>query len=143
MTGTDQSGSTPATVADVMLREPLEVAPEDTLGEAAEKLDERDVGSALVTEYGRLIGIVTSRDLVRALAGRIHSSEARVRDWMTAEPVTADPSTTIDEARALMLEHGFHHLPVAVDGRPVGVVGLRAVVPGARGATASPARSDR
>ena len=51
-----------------MSADPLVVAPEDTLGEVAERMRERDVGSALVADYGRLIGILTSRDLLRALA---------------------------------------------------------------------------
>ena len=54
---------------DVMSTDLLVVAPEDTLGEIAEQLVEEDLGSALVAEYGRLIGILTSRDLLRALAG--------------------------------------------------------------------------
>jgi sulfide:quinone oxidoreductase len=83
----DAEGGAGPTAADVMSTEPLVVAPEDTLGEVAEKMRERDLGSALVADYGRLIGILTSRDLLRAFAGRVHPSEARVREWMTAEPV--------------------------------------------------------
>ena len=41
----------------------------------------------MVVEHGRLIGILTSRDLLRAFAARVQPSEARIRDWMTAEPV--------------------------------------------------------
>src|SRR5215216_2990614 len=71
-----------ATVSEVMSTDPLLVAPEDTLGEVAEKMRAGDTGSALVSDYGRLIGILTSRDLLRAFAGRLHPSEARVREWM-------------------------------------------------------------
>jgi CBS domain-containing protein len=88
---------------------------------------EADTGSALVAESGRLIGIVTSRDVLRAIAARAHPSDARVREWMTAEPVTASPDMPALEAAHAMLAGGFHHLPVVQDGRPVGVVGLRAV----------------
>jgi CBS domain-containing protein len=115
-------------VGEVMSQHFLSAAPEDTLGELAERLAEADAGSALVVEYGRLTGILTSRDVVRAVAGRVHPSEARVRDWMSAAPVTAEPELPADEAARLMLNGGFHHLPVAEDGRPVGVVGFRAVV---------------
>ncbi len=113
------------TVEDVMTTEFLTVEPEDTLGEVAERLQRYDTGSALVTEGGRLIGILTSRDLVRAFAGRIHSSEARVREWMTAEPVSAPLDASLTTVLRLMHENGFHHLPVVVNERPVGVVGMR------------------
>ena len=116
------------TIKDVMHAEPLVVAPEDTLGQAAELMRERDRGSALVADYGRLIGILTSRDLLRAFAARAHPSEARVREWMTADPVTVGPETSVEEAEFLLGEYGFHHLPVVGDEeQPVGVVGLRDV----------------
>jgi sulfide:quinone oxidoreductase len=115
------------TVGALMSTRFLVVAPEDTLGEVAERMGAEDVGSALVADYGRLIGILTSRDLVRAFAGRIHSSEARVREWMTAEPIVAHPDTSPATAFRLMHDHAIHHLPVVEDGRPVGMVGLRVV----------------
>ena len=59
------------TVGEVMSTGSLVVAPEDTLGEVAEKMRAADLGSALVADYGRLIGILTSRDLLRAFAGRV------------------------------------------------------------------------
>jgi sulfide:quinone oxidoreductase len=116
-------------VDDVMAVDLLVVAPEDTLGEIAERMRERDAGSALVCDYGRLVGILTSRDLLRAYAGRVHPSEGRVREWMTAEPLTVVPGTSLDEAALVMSQHGFHHLPVVGDeGHPLGLVGLRDTV---------------
>lgn len=115
-------------VAELMCPDPLLVAPEDTLGEVAERMRERDAGSALVVDYGRLVGILTSRDLLRAFAARVHPSDARVRGWMTAEPVVAAPGLSAAAAATLMAEHGFHHLPVVEGTRPVGVVGLRQAV---------------
>ena len=113
------------TVGDVMTADALVVAPEDTLGEVAERMRDRDVGSALVAEYGRLVGILTSRDLLNALAARVHSSEARVRQWMTAEPIAVSAETTLKAAAILMTEHNVHHLPVVEGERAVGMVGLR------------------
>jgi sulfide:quinone oxidoreductase len=126
-------GEERATVAEVMSADPLVVAPEDTLGEVAEKMRAADLGSALVADYGRLIGILTSRDLLRAFAGRVHPSEARVREWMTAEPVTVSAATSIEAAVTLMTEYGFHHLPVVEDERAVGMLGLRQAARQARG----------
>ena len=112
-------------IGDVMTGEIVEVAPEDTLGEAAERMAEQGVGSAVVLDSGRLIGILTERDLLKAVAGRVHTSEARVREWMTVDPVTATEETSADEAMRTMLEHGFRHLPGVDGGRTVGVVSLR------------------
>jgi CBS domain-containing protein len=103
----------------------VSVAPEDTLGEAAERMAEDGVGSAVVLDSGRLIGILTERDLLRAVAGRVHTSEARVREWMTVDPMTATEETSADEAMRTMLEQGFRHLPVIEGGRTIGVVSLR------------------
>jgi CBS domain-containing protein len=114
-------------LGDLMTRDVLTVAHEDTLGEAAQKMVERGVGSAVVTDFGRLIGILTERDLMRATAGRTHSSEARVREWMTADPVTVTEDTPAAEAAQTMLEHGFRHLPVITEGRAVGIVSIRDV----------------
>ncbi len=122
-----------ATVADVMSTDPLVVAPEDTLGEVAEKMRARDLGSALVADDGRLIGILTSRDLLRAFAGRVDPNEARVREWMTAEPVAVSAATPIEAAVTMMTEYGFHHLPVVEDERPTGMLGLRQAARQARG----------
>jgi CBS domain-containing protein len=117
-----------AGIGELMTRDVLAVAPEDTLGEAAERMVERGVGSVVVSDFGRLIGILTERDLLRAVADRIHSSEARVREWMTAEPITASPETTPREAARTMLTNGFRHLPV-VDGEDtLGIVSLRDVL---------------
>ena len=116
-------------IADVMRADFIEVAPEDTLGEVAERMTRQNVGAVAVKDSGRLIGILTERDLLKAMAARVHSSEARVRQWMTAEPVTTSADTDVDEAARVMLEHGFRHLPVLDDsGRVIGIVSLRRVV---------------
>jgi CBS domain-containing protein len=114
-----------ATVADVMKKDVLTVAPEDSIGDAAEKMTDADVGAVVVSDFGRVIGILTERDLMRAVARRTHSSIARVREWMTSDPVTAPPEMDAQEAARTMLERGFRHLPVVADGRPVGIVSLR------------------
>jgi CBS domain-containing protein len=108
-----------------MSKDPLVVAPEDTLGEVAELMRARDLGSALVAGYGRLVGMITSRDLLRAVASRVHPSEARVREWMTAEPIALSAATPIEAAVTVMTQYGLHHLPVVEDERPVGLLGLR------------------
>jgi sulfide:quinone oxidoreductase len=127
-------------VGDAMSLQPLVVAPEDTLGEVAERMVALGTGSALVAEYGRLVGILTSRDLLTALAARIHSSEARVRPWMTADPTTVTAETPLDVASALMVEHDVHHLPVVDGERAVGIVGMRDVIRATTAKAIGPAR---
>ena len=112
-------------LGELMTGAVVSVAPEDTLGEAAERMAEDGVGSAVVLDSGRLIGILTERDLLRAVAGRVHTSEARVREWMTVDPMTATEATSADEAMRTMLDQGFRHLPVIEGGRTIGVVSLR------------------
>jgi CBS domain-containing protein len=117
-----------ATLRDLMTRDVLAVAPEDTLGETATKMVERGVGSVVVSDFGRLIGILTERDMLRAMADRTHPSQARVREWMTSEPITATGDMTVEEAAHIMLEHNFRHLPVLDGDRAAGIVSIRDVV---------------
>jgi CBS domain-containing protein len=115
-----------ATVADLMTKDVLTVEPSDTIGEAAEKMHDANVGADVVVEdMVRIVGIVTERDLMRAVAQRARAAEARVRQWMTADPLTIDPETSIDDAAKIMFENNFRHLPVVKDGRPLGIVSLR------------------
>ena len=110
----------------------ITVAPEDTLGEVAERMTRQNTGAVVVKDFGRLIGILTERDMLRAMAARVHTSDARVRQWMTADPLTAPPDMDLDEAAQIMLDNGFRHLPV-VDGQNIlGVVSLRRALGGRR-----------
>ena len=116
-----------STVGEIMTSDVLTVEPSDTIGETAQKMVERGVSSAVVSDYGTLIGIVTERDLTRAVAGRVHTSEARVREWMTSDPITLGPDATADEAAKIMLDNGFRQVPIVDEGRAVGIVSIRDV----------------
>ena len=115
-----------STLADLMTSDVLAVDPSDTIVHVY-KMVELGVSSAVVSDYGRLIGIVTERDLTRAVAGRVHSSEARVREWMTSEPVSAMRDASPQEAAKIMLDNGFRHIPVVEDEHIVGIVSIRDV----------------
>jgi CBS domain-containing protein len=121
-----------STLAEIVRPSFITVAPEDTLGEVAERMTTQNVGAVIVKDHGRLIGILTERDMLRAMAARVHTSDARVRQWMTADPITAPADMPLDEAAQVMLDNGFRHLPV-MDGQAVlGVVSLRRVLGGRR-----------
>src|SRR5947209_3513450 len=99
------------TVADLMVRDVLTVDPADTIGEAAEKMNAANVGAVVVVEdFARIVGIVTERDLMRAVAARARAAEARVRQWMTPNPVTIDPDMSVEEAAQIMFDNNFRHL---------------------------------
>jgi CBS domain-containing protein len=125
-------------LSDVMRTEFITVAPEDTLGEVAERMTALNVGAVVVKDFGKLIGILTERDLLKAMAARVHSSEARVRQFMTENPMTATPEMDCEEAEQLMLDKGFRHLPVLEGDDVVGVVSLRRVVAATKAAAAAP-----
>ena len=116
-----------ATVGEVMTRDVLAVDPTATIGEAAEKMMDAGVGAVVVMEdMVRLVGIVTERDILRAVAQRARAAEARVRQWMTESVVTIEPDTEIKDAAKMMFEKNFRHLPVVnKDGRLLGIASLR------------------
>jgi signal-transduction protein with cAMP-binding, CBS, and nucleotidyltransferase domain len=112
------------TVADVMSRQLLTVEPTTDLSEAAEKMNERGVGAALVLTGGTVSGIPTERDVLRAVAtGGVEGTH--VAAWMTRDPDTVDVSESLGQAAAIMIHGGFRHLPVLDGGRPAGIVSIR------------------
>jgi CBS domain-containing protein len=134
--GRGYTGAMTETLADIVKPNFIEVAPEDTLGEVAERMTEKNVGAVIVKDFGKLIGILTERDLLKAMAARVHSSEARVRQWMTEDPITVPGETALTEAAQVMIDNGFRHLPVLDEGgQVVGVVSLRRVVAATRSTT--------
>jgi CBS domain-containing protein len=83
------------------------------------------VGSAVVMQGRFLAGILTERDVLRAAASGEDLSASMVSAWMTPDPQSASPDTSVEDAAQIMLLNGFRHLPV-VNGRTVcGVVSLR------------------
>jgi CBS domain-containing protein len=115
-------------LGDAMSSDLLVAAPEETLAEAAEKMSARGVGAALVMDAGRLLGILTERDLLSAVASRVDASEARVREWMTERPITAPREMSIGRAASIMVTRGVRHLPIVDGERTIGIVSIRDVV---------------
>ena len=104
----------------------LTAAPETTVGEAARLMARSGVGAILVVEGEVLVGIFTERDaLFRVVALGSDARTTRLVEVMTPEPLTVDPDRTFGHALQLMHKHGFRHVPVVEDGRPIGVVTAR------------------
>ena len=99
------------------------VAPTDSVMEAARTIKEQDVGSLPVVEDGRVVGIVTDRDIVvRAVAEEVDPRTATVGDVASGDLVTVEPDEDLDDALKLMAQHRVRRLPVVENGRLVGVV---------------------
>jgi citrate synthase len=113
---------------DLMTPAPLTAAPTDTLAAAADAMRRRDVSSAVVVRDGAVVGILTERDLARAVAAGAAPGETPVTAWMSPEPVTSTPESEIPAALERMLDRNVRHLPVCADGGLVGTVSLRQLV---------------
>jgi CBS domain-containing protein len=111
-------------VSNHMATDLLMVEPETRLSDAAKQMAQRGVGAVLVVQGETLKGILTERDLLKAVAGGF-SEDARVSDWMTRHPETVEPDDTTDHAAALMIHGGFRHLPVMEGHRAVGILSIR------------------
>jgi CBS domain-containing protein len=113
-----------ATVVDVMTRKLLTVEPTALLTEAAEEMHEHNVGAVLVLTGEKLSGILTERDVLRAVAtGQVEGTH--VAAWMTRDPESVEPDDTTALAASIMIHGGFRHLPVCDGGKPVGIVSIR------------------
>jgi CBS domain-containing protein len=102
----------------------LEIDAEASVLEAAEQMVEHNVGSLLVTERGKVAGIVTERDYLRRVALEGRTDEALVREIMSAPLVVATIDTSIDECMALMTDRRIRHVPVVDGGEVVGLVSI-------------------
>jgi CBS domain-containing protein len=103
-------------------RSVLSVRPEDTVCVAIEKMGDKDVGSLVVLEEGRLVGIVTERHYARNVFRS--SPQTRVGEIMERKVVCVHPSQSIEECMALMTAKRVRHLPVIDDGTLLGIVSI-------------------
>ena len=107
-----------------MSTELLTVDPSAAVTEVAKRMVAKDVGAVLVFDEGAICGILTERDVLRAVADGIDDATL-VRDRMTANPETLDADDTTEHAAVLMIHGGFRHLPVVEQGDVVGVLSIR------------------
>jgi len=101
---------------------------EATVAEAAEALITDGVGSLAVVEGRSLVGIITERDVVRAVSEGADPEEEVVADWMSDAPDTFGPDVEVREAAAWLLEMGYRHMPVMQDGELLGIVSIRDIL---------------
>jgi len=113
------------TVAEVMSAPAVTAVPSETIATASDRMRECGVGSVVVVDGERPIGILTERDLVRFAASGADTNGTKVSEWMTGQPDCIGPSVNVQEAFAALGSHGYRHIPVVEDDRLVGVVSLR------------------
>jgi len=101
------------------------IGPEATLEQAAQTLIKAGIGSLAVVDGRTLAGIITERDIVRAVAEGMDLGDAAVKEWMTESPDTVGPEVEAEDAATWMLEMGYRHLPVMENDELLGVVSIR------------------
>ncbi|HVM11000.1 MAG TPA: CBS domain-containing protein [Actinomycetota bacterium] len=111
-------------IRDIMTEAAVTDQPDDTLASAAAKMWEQQTGSLLVTQQDELVGIVTERDVLKAVATGT-PLDAPLGTVMSKDLVTVGPGTSLREAAKIMTERWIRHLPVLDGGRLVGIVSQR------------------
>ena len=110
-------------VARLMTSELHTVTPDTLVEDAAAVLLDNDVSSALVVDDdGDLVGILTTTDFVDIVAKSRPKAETTVERYMTRDPITAGAQDSVSVVAALMVEHGFHHVPVVDGDTPIGII---------------------
>lgn len=119
-------------IADIMQTRVVTIEMDDRLSIAKEIFDQANFHHLLVVDDNQLEGVLSERDLLRALSPNIGSSAETVRDLdtlhrrvhqvMTRNPITCSPNTSVDDATRLILSHGIGCLPVLDNGKLVGII---------------------
>jgi CBS domain-containing protein len=106
-------------------RDHFSVGPNETVYSAIQKMAEKNIGSVLVMDGTRLVGIITERDYARnvVLKGKT-SPQTLVRDIMATQVAYVEPDDTVEECMTLMTRRRVRHLPVVKDGAVVGIISI-------------------
>ena len=113
------------TVGELMSAPVVTATPSETVAEAAARMSDRGVGSVVVVDGTRPIGILTERDLVRFAAAGADATGTKVSEWMTEAPDTVAPGVEAGDAFASLAAHGYRHIPVVEGSELVGIVSIR------------------
>jgi CBS domain-containing protein len=106
----------------------LSIEPAGRAVDAVTTMAKENLGSLVVMEQGRMVGILTFHELLRALATRQGSlGDVKVSEIMVRNPVTATPEMAVNDLRRTMIDSGARYLPVVQDGKLIGVISFRDV----------------
>jgi len=112
-------------VSEIMTNAAVIDQSDDTLTEAARKMWNQQTGSLLVMDGDDLVGILTERDILKAVAAGARLDEVRISEVMTKDIITVGPQTTLREAAKNMADRWIRRLPVVDGGKVVGVISQR------------------
>jgi CBS domain-containing protein len=115
-------------VRNLMKQPVIAVGPDQTLRDAARLMHEHQIGALVVLDGGRLAGIITERDLLRAAAEARDLDGERVAACMSGQVVTAGPNYDVNVAAAMMSERHIRHLIVEDQEQVLGMLSLRDVL---------------
>jgi CBS domain-containing protein len=107
-----------------MTEDPASVEASATVKDAAELMDQKDIGNVLVVENGEVKGIVTDRDIVVRVVAKGEGPDSSVGDAATTDLETLSPDDSVEDAIKKMESGDVRRLPVVDDGKPVGIVSL-------------------
>jgi len=114
------------TVGEIMSADLIYVERAASVTTAAGIMAAAGVGSALIMENERLLGIFTERDILASLRREPQTAlDHPGADWMTPDPITVSSDLSVPDALGLMLRGGFRHLPVVSGEKVIGIVSLR------------------
>ncbi|HEX5091555.1 MAG TPA: CBS domain-containing protein [Burkholderiales bacterium] len=106
----------------------LTIEPTGRAADAVKVMAEQNLGSLIVLDQGRMVGVLTFREVLQAMARRgAGMGEVRVADIMVRDPVTAEPNMEVNDLRRAMLDSGARYLPVVQEGKLLGVISFRDV----------------
>ncbi len=106
----------------------LTIEPSGRAVDAVKTMSEQNLGSLIVMEHERMVGVLTFREILQALAQRSGTlGDLRVADVMVRDPVTATPDMEVNDLRRTMLDSGARYLPVVQDAKLLGVISFRDV----------------
>ena len=113
------------TVDDIYHPGAITTAADDSLEQVAARLQDKDISALVILDGDRLAGIITERDIARAVADRRDLAGGTAGEYMTWGPATVELETPLAEVARRMLAYGVRHLPVVVAGDVIGMVSAR------------------
>ena len=115
-------------VKDLHPRMPVTIFKSESLTAAARALVDEDIGALVVYEPSGLAGVISERDIVRAVVDEVDLDEAEVCEYMTASPVVSDDDAELGDAIVKMTQSGIRHVVVTSGDDVTGVISMRDVV---------------